>query len=259
MHSPGFLIGGGISLLVSIICFFIAARSRRLLEEMWAVDTYAAKDLGRLVRGGFDATVEVEGTVSCEKPVLSLAARIPCCYYQTVVYREERRTRVVRSRGPGGRWRTRTVVDYQWIPTVVGNEWAVFKVHDKTGYAIVDPRQAKIDTKTVCKRDQFHQESWFAGLVGLSDTGRYRIEEKAFLPEGYVYVLGEATESSCLPLVRYPKKGYLEPKKKFFIISRRSEKEITRSRLKKVRILTWISSLGVLGAVACALLYFRLF
>lgn len=40
---------------------------------MWAVDTYDAKDLKRLVKGGFEATVEVQGTASCENPIVSLA------------------------------------------------------------------------------------------------------------------------------------------------------------------------------------------
>ena len=105
-----YLIIGGFSLVAGLICFFFYRKNKKLLEEMWAVDTYSAKNLRRLVKGDFEATVEVQGTVSCEKPVVSMAANIPCCYYHTSVERQDRRTRIVKS-GSGTRIRTY----YVWV------------------------------------------------------------------------------------------------------------------------------------------------
>ena len=93
MQPEHLLIIGGFSLAAGLICFFFYRKNKKLLEEMWAVDTYSAKDLRRLVKGDFEATVEVQGTVSCENPIVSLAANIPCCYYHTSVERQDRVSR----------------------------------------------------------------------------------------------------------------------------------------------------------------------
>jgi hypothetical protein len=89
MKPAVYLIIGCLSLSICLILFFCFRRMKKLLEEMWAVDTYTAKDLRRLVKHQFDATVEVEGQVSCENPVISTAARVPCCYVHTTVSRKE--------------------------------------------------------------------------------------------------------------------------------------------------------------------------
>ena len=85
MKPAVYLIIGGLSLLVWLVLLFFFRRMKKLLEEMWAVDTYTAKDLRRLVMHKFDATVEVEGQVTCADPVISPAARVPCCYVHTTV------------------------------------------------------------------------------------------------------------------------------------------------------------------------------
>lgn len=255
MNSPGFLFGGIALSIISLILFLIARGQKKILEEMWAVDTYQAKELRRMVKGHFDATVEVEGSITCDKPLLSLAAGIPSCYYKTTVFLEKKKSREVREKDDAGRSQTRTETEYRWIPETAAEEWEVFKVHDETGFTLVDPRKARIDTESVHSVELSQRLPWFESRIGYSDTGKYRIEERALRPVGYVYVLGNATETADAPLIRLPDKGYMDLKKKIFLISRKSEKELGRKRSKTARILTWIAAAALLAGVSLFLLY----
>ena len=223
---------------------------------MWAVDTYTVKDFKRLVSAGVVATVEVQGTVFCDRPLLSLAANIPCCYFHTTVARQERRTRVKTS-GSGSYRRTRTQTYYVWVETKSENKSTVFRVRDRTGDTLVNPNKATIDTDTIVNKVVGYREPWFDQSVGISDTGRYRIRESVFKPKGFVYVLGEASVlKDGASQIRYPIKGYMDPKRKFFIISRKSEKELTRKKQKVGRVLLWVGLVFFTGFVYCLLAYF---
>ena len=251
-----YLISGGISFLVCLILSFFYRRMKKLLEEMWAVDTYKAKDLCRMVKHKFDATVEVEGQVFCDNPVISLAARIPCCYVHTTVSRQERKTRMVTERSSDGRSHSREETYYDWTVDLNETSSVIFKVQDKTGYTLVDPTKARIDLETVYDEQVSHRESWFEGSVGHSDTGIYKVLEQVFLPKGSVYVLGRAIDTEDgVALIRLPDKGYMDPKKKFFVISRKSEKELTRSKQKKARWLFWLSIAFLSIVLYCLLAY----
>lgn len=253
-----FLIIGGLSLLVCLILFYFYRKMKKLLEEMWAVDTYSAKDLRRLVKHQFDATVEIEGTVSCDNPVISLAAKISCCYVHTTVSRQERKTRMVTETGSDGRRSSREETYYDWTVDLNEMSSAIFKVQDKTGYTRVDPTKARIDLETVYDEQVPHRKAWFEGRVGHSDTGLYKIQERAFLPKGFVYVLGRATDTeNGVAMIRSPEKGYMDPKKKFFVISRKSEKELTRSKQKIKRWLFWLSIAFVSIASYCLFAYLK--
>ena len=253
MLQQHFWIIGGIFLTISLVCYLVYKRNKKLLDEMWAVDTYQAKELRRMVSGGFDATVEVEGTVSCDKPVISLAARVPCCFSRTQVSREDRQTRMVTS-GSGSSRRTRVETKCVWIEDLNKEVAVPFRVIDETGYTLVDPTGARIDTESVYSEVIHHREPWFEAEVGYSDTGRYKIVESVFRPEGYAYVLGRASSTpSGEALIHSPDRGYMDPKKKFYIISRKSEKELGQKKQKKGRILFWISVLTFLSALCCAL------
>jgi len=256
MQPEHVLIIGGFSLVAGLVCLFFYNKNKKLLEEMWAVDTYSAKDLRRLVKGAFEATVEVQGTVFCEKPVVSIAAKVPCCYFHTSVARQDRRTRTVTS-GSGSSRRTRTETYYVWVEEMDEKKSTLFKVRDKTGDTFVDPTRASIDTETVLDMIVRHKELWFEQKVRNSDTGKYRIRESVFKPEGFVYVLGQASATGeGEALIQYPKKGYMDPKKKFFIISRKSEKELTQKKQKVGRMLGFMSAVFFLAVLYSLLAYF---
>lgn len=254
--NPAILLAiGGVLLIVCLACVWKYVSAKRLLDEMWAVDTYEAKELRRMCSGGFDATVEVQGTVTCDQPLVSLAANVPCCWFHTTVEREERKTRTVTETDSRGNRRTRTETYYEWQTDFSESFSTLFKVHDPTGYALVDPTNADIDAETVYSRVIMHREPWFLGRVWLSDTGKYRITEKAFLPQGFVYVLGQASSRDGEVLIRYPSKGYLDPKRKLFVISRKSEEELTRAKQSTASVCFWFAIVALLGAAVCVFLY----
>jgi len=254
MQSEGFLIIGGFSLASALIIHLFYNKNKKLLEEMWAVDLYSAKDLRRMVKGGFDAIVEVQGTISCENPILSLAANIPCCYCETSVERQDRRTRVVKS-GSG----TRVQTSYVWEMEINEKKSALFKVQDKTGDTLVDPAKATVDTETEVNKIVSSRELWFDHRVGPSDTGKYRIKESVLKSEGFVYVLGQASSTGDGDaLIKYPKKGYMDPKKKFFLINRKSEKELTKKKQKVGRVLGIIRAIFLLAVLYSLLAYFHI-
>jgi len=246
------LIIGGFSLVVGLVCHFFFSKNKKLLAEMWAVDTYSARDLKRMVKGDFAATVEVQGSVHCENPVISLAGYVPCCYYHTSVEREDRRTRFVKS---GGSLRTKTY--YVWEKEIDETYSTLFKVRDKTGETSVDPTSASIDTKVVVDKIVDHRELWFGQRVRNSDTGKYRIKESVFKHEGFAYVLGQAFPTGVGDaLIQYPKKGYMDPKKKFFIISRKSEKELTKKKQTLGKVLGTMRAVFFLAVLYSLLAYF---
>ena len=146
--------------------------------------------------------------------------------------------------------------EHVWVKDSDSTLAAVFKVNDSTGYTLVNPIGAQIDTEKPYSLVTNQRETWFEG-VGWSDTGMYRITETIFVPTGYVYVLGQAscagegTEPDVL--VHCPGEGYTDPRKPVFIISRKTEKQITESNELSLRICFWGGMIGLLFTAYCAL------
>jgi len=109
----------------------------------------------------------------------------------------------------------------------------IFKVRDDTGYILVDPKDAEIDSFRVYFDvvNRSTLQSMFSNL-NLASIGKYRIAEEILGTSGYVYVLGSASclQSGTSPdvIIKSGENGYTDPKKNHFIISRKSEKELTK-------------------------------
>lgn len=133
---------------------------------------------------------------------------------------------------------------------------AIFKVHDSTGYTLVSPVGAEIDTEKPYQLITNKREPWFEG-VGWSDTGMYRITETIFVPTGYAYVLGQASGAGegTDPdvLIHWPGEGYVDPRHPVFIISRKTEKQITETNELSLRICFWGGMLGLFFTAYCGL------
>lgn len=258
LDSVFFPIAGGAALVLCAVLVYYHQTLKLLLDEMWAVDTYDAKELGRMVRGGFDVIVKVRGTVICDKPLFSPAANTPCCWFHTTVESEKKRTLKVVEKDSRGRSRTHTETYYEWKPEFTKSLSTIFRVHDQTGFVLVDPTKADIDTETARDEVVHVREPWFGRSIGRSDTGRYRIREEVFASEGFAYVLGQASETSDGALIRYPVEGYLDPGKKFFVISRKTEQELTRSKQIGLSVCFWFAILALLTAGFCWASHFGL-
>ena len=249
---------GGISLIASIILLCCYMGTRRVLEELWAVDMYSARDLRLMVTDGFEATVEVEGNVSCEAPILSPAAGVSCCWVNTKVEREARKTREVTETDSRGNRTTRTEIYYEWETAYNYTLSVPFRVSDQSGYSLVNPERAQIDSESVRSDVTHYRESWFPAELAYSDTGKYRVSERAFRDSGYAFVLGKATRSGDEVVIHFPDTGYIDPKKKHFIISRRSEQQLTRSKEASAAWCFWFAIFTFLAAAFCALASFGL-
>ena len=254
---PWVFLGIGVALLIiSIVLIYYYNRAKKALDELWAVDTYSAVELARMVKGQFDATVEVEGQVSCDSPVIAPATGIPCCWVKTTVAREDRRTRQVTERDSNGNTHTRTETYYEWVTDYDQTQTAQFKVTDSTGTTLVEPARAEIDTQVTRSEITYDREEWFSGEVGFSDTGKYKVHEIAFRPDGYAFILGRASEHPQGALIHAPDKGYMDPKAKFFVISRKTEKELAASYARSKSLYFWFAIITFLGAIACLLFLF---
>ncbi len=235
------MIAGVVSLILGISLVFYYKWSKRLLDEMWAVDMYDSKELRRMCSGGFDAVVEVEGQVSCDEPLTSPSAKFPCCWYHvTVKHRETDSDNKSK---------------HEWRTIVDRTASTIFKINDSTGYTFVDPTNATIDTRETMNTTTTWREPWFN--TGAIDTGEYHIVEEVFLPDGYAYVLGQASATgdgtSPHVLIHQPARGYMDPKKKFFIISRENEKDLTESGGINASLCLWLSVFAFALTAYCAL------
>ncbi|MHB1001819.1 MAG: GIDE domain-containing protein [Armatimonadota bacterium] len=234
-------LAGIVSLILSIVLGYYYMRSKHLVNEMWTVDTYRANELRRMCSDGFDAIVEVEGNITCDQPLTSMLAKVSCCWYHTTVERQ------IRS-GKNYVWKT----DFDEVHSTI------FKVNDNTGYTLVDPDKADIDSMKVAEREtsRFEALSIYSG-VGHSDTGRYRITEEVLLNGGYVYILGQASctqkGTSSDALMHYPAQGYTDPAKIHYIISRKSEKELTSMNGITTSVTVYMSAIAFAIALFCGL------
>lgn len=242
------LLAGGLALAMGLMLLYYYYRAKHMSEEMWAVDTYPSDELRRMCSGGFDAVVEVQGRVSCDQPVVSPAAGLECCWCRTRV--ESEQTKVSYRRGERI---TRTEWETEYDKTLS----AVFKVHDDKGYTLVNPMNSMIDSEEPFRIVTEDRSPWFEN-VGFSDTGRYRVTEEFFLPGGYAYVLGQASTcgdgTSSDVLIHYPEHGYTDPGKKFFLISRKSEKDLTAEQGISMKVCFWGSVVAFLLTGYCILI-----
>lgn len=236
-----------IALGLGVFLFVYYYRAKGMLAEITTVHPYQAVDLKRLCSHGFDAIVRVEGTVSCDRPITSPATDIECCWCRTRVERQVERNHY-------DKYGSHT--DYEWETAYDQVFSAVFKLSDETGYVLVDPTKANIQANEPVQILENELLPWYME-VGASANGMYRITEELFLPTGHAYVLGQATCCQEGPepdaIVHYPTHGYTDPRQKYFIISRKTETELTDEESISLKVCMWAGTAAFLIAAFCAL------
>lgn len=223
---------GAVSLIVGFVMVYYYMRSKRIIDEMWAVQTYTARDLRLMCSSGFNAVVEVEGIIECENPLITPASKIPCCWYHVKIEREMRGSK-------GGTY---------WTSAYEDTKSTIFKVCDKSGFTLVEPKGAEVDAACVYFDTVDRKTvSEICNKIGFSDTGAYRITEEALHDGGYAYVLGSAqcVQQGTSPdiVIRKSDKGYID-QKGHFIISRKSEKELTKQYGISVSICYYMAAIS---------------
>jgi hypothetical protein len=239
---------GCITFVLGAILTFYFYRAKAELNEITTVHSYQSGELRRLCSDGFDAIARIEGKVSCDNPLKSSFLGLDCCWYRTKVEREEEH------------W-TRNGMERTWYECSDETRSTVFKLSDEIGHVLVDPTRAEIQYEQPTVEIVDSSQPWFTNVL-RSQTGRYRITEMVFLPGGHAYVLGQATAMQQGPepdaLIHYPTQGYVDPRRKYFIINRRTEAELVGEESLTLKICLWLSVLAYAFAAYCALGWLRI-
>lgn len=251
VNATHFLIAGGIALICCAILAFYYFRSKQLIDEMWSVQTYDSTELKRMCRDGFDAIVEVQGAVACDKPITSPVSKLPCCWYHIKVRRQEE-DRYGSIDDIFHEAKHISSADAGWITEMDQTYAAIFKVEDKTGYTLVDPTGADVEAIEVFNGIVKRDTSWLEAFIS-SNAGKYHVTEEVFLPTGYAYVLGQATKVTDDVMIHKPEHGYIDPDKRFFMISRKTEKELSNYKQITTSICFWFGVVALFTAVFCFL------
>jgi len=241
-HGP-YLHFAVISAVLGIILLVYYHQSRSRTTELSTVHSYDASELRRMCSDNFNAIVEVQGEVSCDKPVIAPTMKVECCWCKTVIEREVRESR--------GR--------ASWESVSENTLSAVFKITDGTGHVLVYPEQADIEAEKPYRIIVDNNDSILDSLAHLFsyETGRYRITEEVFLPTGYAFVLGRATNcgqgTNPDVMISYPKHGYADPNHKYFIISRKTRNQLEAEESISLKVCLWGSVAAFLFAAYCGL------
>jgi hypothetical protein len=239
---------GILLLIVAVICFFWARSQAGQLQAMNATDTYTAQmvsDLHSRISAslGADALAqpcEVEGVIECDAPLTATLSGTACVAFTRVVTREYEED--VTSTDSQGKTELRTE---RHSETLENEERRVgFWVRDATGRTLLNPEGADLDLAETANR---YEAASSPGRSRARTLGTRSVETA--LPVGArVYVLGCAVDQQGQPAIaRSPRDS-----KARFMISRRSERELTQSAAAWSRGL-WYAAAGS-GMVGLALL-----
>ena len=250
------IIAGIILIALAAVLFFVRKNQQDKLLEIKFVKTSTVSELADLQQsvaaelgaGAFRQQAELKGTCRCDTPLHGELSGQECVYYSMSV--SERYEETYTERDSQGRTTTRT----RTASTVVSsNTQSVrFRLDDGTGSIFVDPTGASIDAVSVVSKYEPARTGMSAlqfggfslSLSGLGGGGRrvlgYEYSESVIPLDRNLYVLGDASDSGGeLVMVRPQEKG------KPFIVSVKSEEEITRGKESAVK---WLN----IGSIAAA-------
>lgn len=255
------IIIGGVLIALGVVLILVRRKAQNQLLEIKFVKTSTAAELKEAADGirqelgtpGLRQMSEVKGVIKCDQPLTGELSKQQCVYYAMTV--SERYEETYTERDSQGREvrRTRT-----GTTTVASNSQRVhFYVQDESGKILVNPNDADIDAVKVVDKYEPGQRSTvsfgsFSFNVRSSGSGRrilgYEFEERILPLDRRVYVLGEATDTSGELMVQKP-----QEKGKPFIVSLKSEEELTRSTEGKIKglmigaIVCWVAGLAAIG------------
>jgi hypothetical protein len=244
------IIAAAVLFVASVVLYLIAASQGRKLAAMRGTQTSQAADLQQLAAsvgkeigaGAFAEATEVKGTVRCAQPLVSELAEVPCVYFAMKVTREYEETRW--ETDSNGNRQQRTARGSQ---VMAQNTRSVpFEVEDESGRIGVEPQGASFVAEKVLSRFDAGEAQmaglrvgrWAVSLGGLGEGRRtlgYRYEELAIPVDRPVYVLGEAADEGGT--LRMRKAGAKGPGGGRFIISVKSEEELTRGASRTAMVL----------------------
>jgi hypothetical protein len=238
-----------------LIYFRKRAEAQLLAIRFVKTSTVAeALDLQRSVAeeigpGGFAQQMEFTGIARCDAPLTAELSQQPCVYYSMSV--EERYEETYTERDAQGNTQTRTRTGSAVVAS--NTQHTCFSLDDGTGNILIDPEGANIDARKVVDRYEpytggggvLRAGNFSFQLGGILGSPRrvlgYQYRESIIAPGQQLYTLGEVSDSSGEAVLRRQS----DPKASF-IISIKSEEELTRGKESTIKWLLY-------GAIACAL------
>jgi E3 Ubiquitin ligase len=253
---------GGIVLLVVAAGAFLFARSQRARQRSFAgTERTGCGDLAQLAQsvsaeagqGSFRQICEVSGKAQPgpSGPLTAPISGQPCVWYRaTITHRSWRNVQT----GSGEHRRTERREENDVVSDEISQ--SPLLVDDSTGQVLVDPREADIDgPEESFDRFEPHTGDEHGGTeisaFGItvrtgSDGGTlgFHRREQVIRPGRVLYVLGEARDASgTLELGKPSEKGR-------FLISSRSEEELTASAGKTASIAQTVAAVPGVAGVA---------
>jgi hypothetical protein len=226
----------GVVLLISAAIFAIIAwNTEGRLALIKATPTTTAQDVYGRYRhdgGAFGQACEVAGVVEADYSFDGPLSGQPCVIYSHTVTWEDWSQQNFGRRSVDGMARTggSTEVDDRHVPT--------FWVRDATGRVRVDPLLAEFDLKDIDERYEVMTAS-------ASERRSWRTEKA--LPVGHqVYVLGYIGEKDGEPILGH----HQHDKSKRFIISYRSERDLTHATSLRTNLFYILAGLCGIGGIA---------
>jgi hypothetical protein len=207
--------------VLALLCLWAALRANR--HKRWVDDTPTSK-----TTGVFIGLVEVKGTAEAERPLVSYLAEQPCVYYSWSIEEYWSRTVTETYTDSDGKTKTRTRHESGSTTVAGGDDQAPFYLKDDLGVLLVRPQGAKIEPVTIfCRtcdpRDPLYYGKGPSEAVADSDYSR-QFTEAALVLHAPLYVMGQAREREDVVAPEIVR----DPKCPMFLISCRSEKQISR-------------------------------
>jgi hypothetical protein len=232
------LILGAVLLLSALICAIVGWNSEGRLAAISEIPPSTAQDALLRYRhdgGAFGQPCEVSGVVECDASIDAPISGQPCAIISHSVTWEEwgqpttfghnsyDTSLVLKG--------TSTEVNDRHVPT--------FWVRDATGRVLVDPLTAEFDLQALDERYEVMTAS-----SGGSERRAWHTE-KGLLVGHQVYVLGYMSEQSGQPVLR----RHPRDRDKKFIISYRSEQELSHATNRRANLFYTLAALSGVGGI----------
>jgi hypothetical protein len=230
------IIAGAALLLIALICAIVAWNSEGRLAAIREIPPSTAQDVLLRYRhdgGAFGQPCEVSGVVECDASIDAPISGQPCAIVSHTVTWEEWGPPAFGKRDADGMALkgSSTEVNDRHVPT--------FWVRDPTGRVLVDPLTAEFDLQALDERYEVMTAS-----SGGSERRAWHTEKG--LPVGHqVYVLGYMSEQNGQPVLR----RHPRDRDRKFIISYRSEQELSRATNRRANLFYTLAALSGVGGI----------